>query len=46
MAATHDTTQSARLAGQQVLVVGLGITGQSVVSVLARSGANVIALER
>jgi UDP-N-acetylmuramoylalanine--D-glutamate ligase len=45
MAATHDTTQSARLAGQQVLVVGLGITGRSVVSLLARSGASVVAAD-
>ena len=45
MAATHDTAQSAGLAGQQVLVAGLGITGQSVISLLARSGAHVTAAD-
>jgi len=45
MTATHDATQSARLAGQQVLVVGLGITGQSVISVLVSRGAHVIAAD-
>src|SRR5215469_16634593 len=43
--ATHDTVQPASLAGQQVLVVGLGITGRSVISLLARRGANVVAAD-
>jgi UDP-N-acetylmuramoylalanine--D-glutamate ligase len=45
MTATPDTTQSARLAGQQVLVVGLGITGQSVISLLVSWGVHVRAAD-
>jgi UDP-N-acetylmuramoylalanine--D-glutamate ligase len=45
MTATDDRTQSASLAGQQVLVVGLGITGQSVISLLVSHGAHVIAAD-
>src|SRR5580704_7468006 len=45
MAATDDTTQPAGLAGRDVLVAGLGITGQSVISLLVSHGANVIAAD-
>ena len=45
MTAAHETNQAARLAGQQVLVVGLGITGQSVISLLISRGARVIAAD-
>ena len=45
MAATRDTTQPARLAGQQALVVGLGITGQSVISLLVSWGMHVTAAD-
>jgi UDP-N-acetylmuramoylalanine--D-glutamate ligase len=45
MTATHESNQAARLAGKQVLVVGLGITGQSVISLLISRGARVIAAD-
>jgi len=45
MAATRDATQPARLAGQQALVVGLGITGQSVISLLVSWGMRVTAAD-
>jgi UDP-N-acetylmuramoylalanine--D-glutamate ligase len=45
MKATHETNQAASLAGQQVLVAGLGITGQSVISLLISRGARVIAAD-
>jgi UDP-N-acetylmuramoylalanine--D-glutamate ligase len=45
MAATDDTTQPAGLAGRDVLVAGLGITGQSVISLLVSHGAHVIAAD-
>jgi UDP-N-acetylmuramoylalanine--D-glutamate ligase len=44
MTGTHDT-QSALLAGRQVLVVGLGITGQSVIALLAGWGVHVSAAD-
>ncbi len=40
-----DAGAAARFAGQRILVVGLGITGQSVVSLLAGNGAEVIAVD-
>jgi UDP-N-acetylmuramoylalanine--D-glutamate ligase len=45
MTATRDTTQPAGLSGQQVLVVGLGITGQSVISLLVSRGLHVSAAD-
>jgi UDP-N-acetylmuramoylalanine--D-glutamate ligase len=42
MTPTDDTTQPASLAGRHVLVAGLGITGQSVISLLVCHGAHVI----
>jgi len=45
MTPTRDAAQSASLAGQQVLVAGLGITGQSVIALLVSRGADVIAAD-
>ncbi len=45
MTATDDMTQPASMAGQQVLVAGLGITGQSVISLLVSHGAQVTAAD-
>jgi UDP-N-acetylmuramoylalanine--D-glutamate ligase len=45
MTATPDTSFTPSLAGQQVLVAGLGITGQSVISLLVSHGADVIAAD-
>jgi len=45
MTATRDTMQPGSLAGRQVLVAGLGITGQSVIALLVSRGAHVIAVD-
>jgi len=42
---TESALQTASLAGRRVLVVGLGITGQSAAELLAASGAGVIAVD-
>ncbi len=45
MTGPADGDRPADLAGQQALVVGLGITGQSAVSLLIRQGAHVTAVD-
>src|SRR5215469_10710 len=45
MTAAHNTTHSVSLSGRQALVAGLGITGQSVISLLISRGAHVIAAD-
>jgi UDP-N-acetylmuramoylalanine--D-glutamate ligase len=45
MTSSGDLAQLADLAGRRVLVVGLGITGQSVISLLVRQGAVVAAAD-
>jgi UDP-N-acetylmuramoylalanine--D-glutamate ligase len=45
MTSSGDIARPADLAGQRVLVVGLGLTGQSVISLLVSSGAHVTAAD-
>jgi UDP-N-acetylmuramoylalanine--D-glutamate ligase len=45
MSQVRDDDELARLDGRHVVVVGLGVTGQSVVSVLAGRGVSVTALD-
>ncbi len=45
MSQVRDDDELARLDGQRVVVVGLGVTGQSVVAVLASRGVSVMAVD-